>query len=261
MAGPLYRQIADDLRRRIESGELEEGMQVPTEDHLMESYRASRNTVRGALKELTTRGLVYTLHGKGTFVSQRVSPLVTTLTSDPKTGSGGGEGLVYTAEVAASGRSPSVDDLRLEIRKAGLVVSRLLRIPENAEVIIRHQRRYVDALPWSLQTSYYSRSLSRLASRLLDTSDIEEGTVAYMAACGIQQAGYQDAIEWRGPNEGETAFFDLPPDGHIQVAEISRIAFDPNKNRIRLTVTVYRADRNRFVINVGDVPISELYLT
>ncbi len=35
MAGPLYRQIADQLRRMIESGELKAGMQIPTEDQLM----------------------------------------------------------------------------------------------------------------------------------------------------------------------------------------------------------------------------------
>jgi GntR family transcriptional regulator len=259
MAGPLYRQIADQLRRRIESGELEQGTQVPTEDQLMASYHASRNTVRGALKELTTRGLVYTLHGKGTFVSERVSPIVTTLTTDPKTGRGGGEGLVYTAEVAASGRSPSADEPGVGIRKAGPAVAHLLRISEDTEVISRHEKRYVDGLPWSLQTSFYPRSLSRRAPRLLDTGNIEEGTVVYLAECGIRQAGYQDAIECRAPDKDETAYFDLPADGRVQVVEIRRIAFDQDKNRVRLTITVYRADRNRFVINVGSVPTSEMY--
>ena len=144
MTSPLYRQIADDLRRRIEGGELREGVQVPTEDQLMLAYHASRNTVRGALKELATRGLVHTLHGKGTFVSERISPIVTTLTGDPKTGLGGGEGLVYTAEVAASGRSPNSSEPRVEIRKASPAVARFLRVPVGTEVIIRHQKRYVD---------------------------------------------------------------------------------------------------------------------
>ena len=38
MAGPLYRQIADQLRRLIESGELRGGMQIPTEDQLMGQF-------------------------------------------------------------------------------------------------------------------------------------------------------------------------------------------------------------------------------
>jgi len=259
MARPLYRQIAADIRRRIESGELREGMRVPTEDQLMEAYHASRNTVRGALKELTIRGFVYTLHGKGTFVSERISPIVTTLTVDPKTGGGVDEGLVYTGDVAASGRSPSADEPRVEIRKADPTVARLLKIPEGAEIIIRHQKRYVDGRPWSLQTSYYPRSLSHRAPRLLDAGSVEEGTVAYMAECGIQQAGYQDAIQWRAPDDEETAYFDLAADGRVQVAEIRRVAFDENQNRVRLTITVYRADRNRFVLNVGNAPVSEMF--
>lgn len=150
MAGsPLYRQIADHLRKRIETGDLRAGMQVPTEDQLMASYHASRNTVRGALKELTTRGLVHTLHGKGTFVAEPVSPIVTTLTTDPKTGRGGGEGLSYTTEVAASGRSPTVEDPAVGIRKAGTAVAQLLAVGVDAEVISRHEKRYVDGLPWS----------------------------------------------------------------------------------------------------------------
>lgn len=258
MAGPLYRQIADQLRRQIESGELKGGMQIPTEDQLMGKHHASRNTVRGALRELTTRGLVYTLHGKGTFVSEPVAPIVITLTSDPATGRGGGEGLVYTAEVAASGRKPEMKDLKVGIRQADPVIARSLGIPEKADVVFRHQDGYVDGLRWSRQTSYYPRSLEARAPRLLGTSDIDEGAVAYLAQAGIRQAGYQDSIEWRIPNEDDTSYFDLPPDGHVQVIEIRRVAFDQSGNRIRLTVTTYRADRNRFVLNDGNVPRSAL---
>lgn len=258
MTGPLYRQIADQLRRLIETGELKPGMKIPTEDHLMKQFHASRNTVRGALRELTTRGLVYTLHGKGTFVFEPVAPIVITLTRDPETGRGGGEGLVYTAEVAASGREPEMKDLDVGIRKADPAVARSLDIPEEAEVIFRHQRGYVDGLRWSRQTSYYPRSLEARAPRLLGTSDISEGAVAYLATVGTRQDGYQDSIEWRIPGEDDTAYFDLPADGHVQVIDIRRVAFDQDGNRIRLTVTTYRADRNRFVVNDGNVPRSAL---
>jgi len=258
MAGPLYRQIADQLRRMIESGELQAGMQIPTEDQLMERFRASRNTVRAALRELTTRGLVFRLHGKGTFVSESVAPIVITLTSDPETGRGGGEGLIYTAEVAASGREPEMRDLEVGIRRARPAIARSLRIPEETEVIFRQQNGYVDGLRWSRQTSYYPRSLEARAPRLLDISDMREGAVGYLAKVGIKQDGYQDSIEWRAPDEDETAYFDLPYDGHVQVVEIRRTTFDQDENRIRVTVTIYRADRNRFVINDGNVPRSAM---
>jgi GntR family transcriptional regulator len=256
MSGPLYRQIANQLRRQIESGELEAGMQIPTEDQLMGQFHASRNTVRGALKELAMRGLVYTLQGKGTFVSERIAPIVITLTSDPETGYGGGEGLVYTAEVAASGRKPELRDLEVGFRRAKPAIARSLELPEETEVIFRKENGYVDGLRWSRQTSYYPRSMAADAPRLVGTGNIDEGAVAYLRKIGIRQDGYRDSIEWRAPDEEDTAYFDLPSDGHVQVVEISRIAFDQNGNRIRLTVTIYRADRNRFVINDGKVPRS-----
>ncbi|HEY2577964.1 MAG TPA: GntR family transcriptional regulator [Streptosporangiaceae bacterium] len=257
MNGPLYRKVADDLRRRIESGRLAEGEQLATEDELMESYHTSRSTIRAALKELTTRGLVNTLHGKGTFVTKQVNPIVTTLTSDPKTGGGGGEGLVYTAEVAASGRSATTGRLRLEIMNANPEIAHSLGIKEGTTVICRHEDRYVDDKPWSVQTSYYPWSLYNEAPGLLNNADMAEGTVSYLAERGIRQVGYRDTVAVRVPNMEETEYFDLPADGRIQVVEIYRVAFDQEQRRVRLTITVYPADRNRFVINVGDVPVSD----
>ena len=106
MAEPMYRQIADDLRGKIDSGEIAHGAQLPTEIELMDEYSASRNTVRDAIKLLTTRGLVETRPGQGTFVVEKINPFVTTLTGDPESGQGGGEGRIYIAEVEAGGGAP-----------------------------------------------------------------------------------------------------------------------------------------------------------
>ena len=80
MANPMYRQIAEDLRAQIESGQLEPGGQLRTEIELREHYGASRNTVRDAIKWLTTLGLVETRPGQGTFVVKKIDPFVTVLT-------------------------------------------------------------------------------------------------------------------------------------------------------------------------------------
>jgi GntR family transcriptional regulator len=72
MAEPMYRRIAEDLRRKIESGELAAGSQLPTEADLQAHHEASRNTVRDAIKWLATRGLIETRPGQGAFVAGKI---------------------------------------------------------------------------------------------------------------------------------------------------------------------------------------------
>jgi len=257
MADPMYRQIAEDLQRRIESGELSHGAQIPTEIDLREYYNASRNTVRDAIKWLTTRGLVETRPGQGTFVLEKIDPFVTTLTGQPEGGPEGGETAVYKAEVEASGRLPANSEPRVEIQKATAVVARALRIGEGTQVVSRHQQRFIDGTPWSLQTSFYPMSLVQSgATRLLEATNIPEGAVTYLANTdrGFAQVGYRDSIAVRAPDDTEAAFFKLASDGRISVFEVHRVGFDKKGNRLRLTVTVYPADRNRFRVLVGDVP-------
>ena len=250
----MYHQIADDLRAKIETGELPPGVQLPTEIELMEQYSASRNTVRDAVKLRITRGLGETRAGQGTFVVERINPYVTTLTGDPSTG--GGDEIVYIAEVTASNRKSEISEPRVEIQKASRVVANNLRIEEGAQVISRHQERFIDGLPWSLQTSFYPMTLVHQgANRLLEATSIERGAVAYLAETfNIQQVGYRDTIAVRAPDENEARFFKISTDGRVSVFEIFRVGFDKHGNRLRLTITVYPSDRNRLRIDVGAVP-------
>lgn len=255
MAEPMYRRIADDLRRQIESGELPPGAQLQTELELRESYDASRNTIRDAIKWLTTRGLIETRPGQGTFVVEQIVPFVTTLTGIPEMSSG--EGPAYNEEVAALFRSPSSTSPRVEIQEAGQTLPEL-GLAGHEQVVSRHQERSIDGTPWSLQTSFYSMKLVRDgASRLIQAGDIAEGSVAYLEnTLGIKQAGYRDSITVRAPDSIESRFFRLPDDGHISVIEVRHTAFDEQGTPVRLTISVYPTDRNVFAVNVGQVPES-----
>src|SRR5215472_12461676 len=145
MAEPLYRQIADDLRAKIESGELTQGSQLATEAELKDQYNASRNTVRDAIKWLITLGLVETRPGQGTFVVEKINPFVTTLTgntvSTDDRSYGGEEHGIYLAEVEASGRKATSSEPRVEIQRAHDVIAEALRLDEGAQVVSRHQQR------------------------------------------------------------------------------------------------------------------------
>jgi GntR family transcriptional regulator len=256
MPDPMYRQIADDLRHKIESGALARGAQVPTEIELRERYNnASRNTVRDAMKWLITRGLVETRPGQGTFVVEKIDPYVTTLTGDPDAGRDD-EGPVYVAEIEATFRTPASTAPRVEIQQAAAIVAEELRLARDASVVSRHQQRSIDGTPWSLQTSFYPMSLvERGAMRLIQAPNIDEGAVAYLGTkLKLKQGGYRDKITVRAPDADETAFFKLPGDGRVAVFEVRRTAFDENIQPFRLTISVYPADRNQFVVDVGRVP-------
>jgi DNA-binding GntR family transcriptional regulator len=73
-AVPPWRQVADDLRRRIESGEFPPGSPMPSLSALEEQYKVSRTTARKAVGALRDAGLVESVRGWGTFVSEKRSP-------------------------------------------------------------------------------------------------------------------------------------------------------------------------------------------
>lgn len=62
-----YAQVANDVARRIEAGEIVR--KLPAERDLADEYGVAYTTVRRAMQVLRERGLVVTVHGRGTFVA------------------------------------------------------------------------------------------------------------------------------------------------------------------------------------------------
>lgn len=250
MAQPLYLRIADEVEEQIKSGDLEPGSQLPTEDDLRDRYRASRNTVRDAIKRLVGQGLVETRPGQGTFVTTKVDPFVTVLSGNPEVA--GDTKTSYLSEVSASHRRPFITPPRVEVQMAPEAISRRLRVPPGTQLVSRHEQRFIDDLPWSLQTSFYPMEfIGTGATRLLMAEDIQQGAVRYLAeTIGLEQIGYRDWITARRPDSNEQNFFRISHDS--MVFEIFRTGFDQHKKPMRVTVMVFPTDRNQFIVNVGD---------
>ena len=70
-SGPelAYLQVANDVAARIERGELKSGDRLAPERELAADYGVSYDTIRRAAEVLRERGLIRTVHGKGTFVA------------------------------------------------------------------------------------------------------------------------------------------------------------------------------------------------
>ena len=68
-ATPVYVQVAEILRARIESGELLPDRPVPSESQLQQDLGVARGTARKAITVLREQGLVVTVRGRGSYVS------------------------------------------------------------------------------------------------------------------------------------------------------------------------------------------------
>ncbi len=144
---PLYYQIREDLRRRIEAGQWKPGEAIPSEAELQEIYGVSRATVRQALSELVMEGLLIRKQGRGTFVAppKIVEPL-------PRLVS-------FTEEMRAVGMEPSTRSVRVEIvTDPPKRVRETLRTDEDR--FLRIERvRCANAQPIVLLVSYLPSSL------------------------------------------------------------------------------------------------------
>ncbi|BAE84505.1 MULTISPECIES: GntR family transcriptional regulator [Desulfitobacterium] len=70
MINPVYLQIVEEIKRKINSGSLKPGDAVASENALGKEYGASRMTVRKGLAILAKDGYIYSIPGKGSFVQK-----------------------------------------------------------------------------------------------------------------------------------------------------------------------------------------------
>ena len=64
----MYVQVAEHIAARIDSGELVGGQRMPPERDVAIEYGVAYNTIRKSMELLRQRGLIVTMHGRGTYV-------------------------------------------------------------------------------------------------------------------------------------------------------------------------------------------------
>ena len=160
---PRYRQLADALRQAIEQGELPDNQPLPSERELAERYDISRDTVRKAVRFLEERGVVYSDHGRGTFVApalvRRMSRFI--------------DG--FSQDTLQRGGRPGQRVLSVELCAATLGIAHLLQL-EAGHLLNRVRRvRLTDGLPVGLHDAYFP--LAR--GMRLERAEVEQAQSLY----------------------------------------------------------------------------------
>lgn len=236
----LYRQLADQLRSRIYSGELKPGEQLPTERELMEQYDASRNTVRLALGQLANEGLTVSGRGRGHFVRTSAPLLFLATRSESPDRRATTANDAWTTDVIAQGRTPA-QTIEVSIVQPPEHVASLLELEEGENAALRKRIRTVDGEPNSLSMSYYPMSIVA-TSEIIQPQDIVRGANRVLAEMGHDQVRYRDQITARMPTPYERDMLRIG--AGIPVHEHVRVGFDAEDVPVRVAVTVLPADRH-----------------
>lgn len=150
---PLWQQLAALLRNRIYSGVYPAGGPLPGELHLVEEFGVSRVTVRRALAELASEGLLVRRRGKATSVAAWVRPRPAAATG-------------FVEDLISLFQATQLTGYQVEAAEAPAWVRRFLR---RQAVIRVHRTRVRDGLPFSVSDSYLPVELGRR----LDPADLK----------------------------------------------------------------------------------------
>lgn len=83
---PIYRQVADELRGHILTGDWPEGTELRAEDDLADEYEVGRDAIRDALALLVAEGLVEKRRGHRTRVRHTPEVSVIPIPADHEVG-------------------------------------------------------------------------------------------------------------------------------------------------------------------------------
>ncbi len=162
----LYKQIADYIQMKIDSGEWEAGSKILSETQLAAQFKVSRETVRHAISQLHAKGFLNRRRGAGTFVAKPAYKWDYLKMFFP----------------AEAGTHHSL--LEIKIIHASESLAQTLEVPPKSEVYEISRLRYLfdeRRIPTILEKAYFAKSLNvqmeliDFNKRLYDFLEANEG--------------------------------------------------------------------------------------
>lgn len=139
---PLHIGVRTALAEAIQRGDFKAGEKLPSERELQHQLGISRATIRQALNDLASSGLIYTRSGKGTYVA--LLRIATSLI--PRTS--------FSEHMRSLGHVPSTRLLEMAVEPAFGLVADYLQIPQGAQIIRIKRLRLADNIPLGIQKSH-----------------------------------------------------------------------------------------------------------
>lgn len=226
---PLYIQLREVIRNKIEDGEYPAGTAIPSESQLAETYGLNPLSVRSALSALKYEGLLRSVQGKGVFVNgPKAERDLDTL--------GGYRQTMDERSIEAHTRV-----LIKALRKAGPYYARLLDLKEEDDVWFTRRIDYMNGEPVALEEIYIPEQI------LPSYGDVD-----------IELFSIYDIFTWNGHRPtvadqnlrvlflepSKAKLIDLTSDQAVM--ELSNLTRDAEDRKIEFTRNYVRPDKTEF---------------
>lgn len=230
---PIYIQIEEELKRRIDWGEYIVGEPITSERELSVIFGVSRMTVRQAIPNLVLNGSLYREKGRGTFVSKpKLEQPLNALTS-------------FTEDMRARGLVPSNKLIKFEKQPPPFDIARGLLLEEGEEVYFIVRIRNADEQPMAIERTYIPvRALPNLTEESFNGSlyRLVEDTYGLKMGNAIQQ------MEASIVAKEDSKYLQIDPSAVVLM--IKRISYLTDGRPVELVRSSYRADRYKFISEI-----------
>ena len=223
--------VADQLRRRIESGALKPDTSLPSERALAEDLGVSRMTVRVAINQLADEGLLVRRPNRRTVVAgDKISRSASFMS--------------FSEEMRARGWRPHSEIRQMIATVADVSVAAQLSLEAGAKVIYLERLRFADDEPLALERVYlpYGRFAALLA---LDLAS--ESLYAVMEReLGVRPELSEESVEAVQLSTEEAEIFGAAAGTPALLTR--RITRDEQGQVVEVATSLYRGDRYRMAL-------------
>ena len=139
---PLHIGVRIALAEAIQRGVFKPGEMLPSEREMQIQLGISRATIRQALNDLASSGLIYTRSGKGTYVAQlRIATSLIPRVS-------------FSENMRRLGHMPATKLLEMAVEPAFGLIADHLQVPQGAQIIRIKRLRLADNIPLGIQKTH-----------------------------------------------------------------------------------------------------------
>jgi GntR family transcriptional regulator len=250
---PIHVRIADDIRIKIEQGDLPEGTELPTLHQLCDQWNTSISSARSAINLLKQQGLITGGRGKPSAVRRKPRQIVRS--SDRHQVE---KDLVLTQEqerqrtgVSETDLGASIDDLAFtadfDVIRADDELAEALKVDRDSKVLRRvyelTEPRSGNRVMWSVSYIPYGLVSSNPALLDADNEPWPGGTQHQLYTVGIEIARVDDDVTSSMPTTVEAQLWGMDPG--VPMLHVRRISIDTQDRVVEISDADFPGDRTR----------------